>query len=118
MWNELENVPPGLWGLLGTVFGAWLVHVGQKRLKQMDSDMSKGRDYRGEINELVTRLDALELEVTFWRRRFYEEQENNALLRITLIQNGIQPPPLMLMPHGPDAPDASDGPAAPTPPPV
>lgn len=113
--EALGDIPAGLWGLLGTIVGGWFVHWGQKRLKLMDDKRETGRDYRAEISELVRRLDGLESEVTFWRRRFYEEQENNALLRITLIQNGIQPPPLVLMPR---EDGGSDGPLPPPAPPA
>ena len=95
MLEDLAQVPPGLWGLLGTVFGAYIVHLGQKRLKATDDRSTTNRDYRGEISELVARLDSLENEVTFWRNRYYEEQEHGAMLRILLIQNGITPPPLI-----------------------
>jgi hypothetical protein len=89
---NLSAVPAGVWGVLGTLLGAYAVYLTQRRLKVMDEPQSKSRDYRAEIDELVERLDRLENEVTFWRSRFYTEQEANARLRILLIQNNIVPP--------------------------
>lgn len=95
---------PGFIALMGTLFGGAGLKVIEKFMSRTAEKREVGRDYRGEIGELVNRMDKLEEEVTFWRRRFYEEQEANALLRIAMIQGGLTPPTQVAMP--PSTPEA------------
>lgn len=94
----------GLLALVGTIFGGVGLKTAEKIMGRSADKREAGRDYRGEITELVTRMDKLELEVGFWRNRFYEEQEHNAILRIAMIQGGLVPPPLVASPPKTEAP--------------
>lgn len=95
---------PGVLALAGTIFGASGLKMVEKWLSRGAEKREAGRDYRGEIAELVTRMDAVEQQVTFWRNRFYEEQEHNHVLRIQMIQGGLTPPPLIAQPPKTEAP--------------
>jgi len=97
---------PAVLALAGTVFGGVGLKTLEKWLARGAEKREAGRDYRGEINELVDRMNKVEEEVGFWRNRFYEEQEHNHVLRIAMIQGGLTPPPLVARPPMTEAPTA------------
>lgn len=85
-------VNPGFIALLGTLFGGAGLKVIEKWLGKSAEKRSERRDLNEEITNLVNRIDKLENEVTQWRTMYYHEQEQVALLRVLVIQNGGQLP--------------------------
>jgi len=102
MLSLLGAIDPAWIALIGTILGGVGLKVAEKFLNKHAEQRDDRKDYREEINELRTRLDTVENEVTFWRNRFYEEQEDNAMLRVLLIQNGVSPPNKRVVAPSPD----------------
>lgn len=105
VFETLGNVPPGWLALCGTVIGTLGLKLLEKRLNKGKEQIDVRKDFREEItqlrdanNQCQVRLDKVEEEVTFWRNRFYEEQEENSVLRVMLINKGIEPPAKRVIP--------------------
>jgi len=89
----LGNIDPVWIAFIGTIFGGAGLKFIEKWLNRSKESADVRRNLHEEIKDLNSRLDTVENEVTFWRNRFYEEQEENAMLRIQLIENGLKPIP-------------------------
>lgn len=96
--TTLGSIPPGLWALAGTVVGGVGLKLLEQHLARTQGVREDRRDFRSEISELVTRVDQLEHEVETWRTRYFEQQENVAILRRAIIDLGGTPPPVAI--HG------------------
>lgn len=89
----------GAWlALVGTLFGGAGLKVIEAYLSRSKDKQVVRRDLVEELHKLQERLDLVEDEVTFWRSRYYEEQEDSAKLRILMIQNGLEPPSKVVYP--------------------
>lgn len=75
-----------------TVIGGLLLKLSESLINGKKEKRDDRTELREEITQLRERLDTVEEEVTFWRNRFYEEQEDNAMLRVLMIQAGMTPP--------------------------
>lgn len=91
--HYLESLPPGAWAVLGTILGTIALKLIEKVVSRDRDSREERLSYRTEINELHGRLDNVEKEVTFWRARYYQEQEISAALRRRLIENGLDSSP-------------------------
>lgn len=104
------HLDPAWIAVIGTAVGTVGLKIVEHFLGRGSLRLESRRDLNKEIKELTERVDKLEAEITFWRNRFYEEQEHAAVLRIMMIQNGIQPP-LPILRDNPNlkAPDDPSG---------
>lgn len=93
--NEID----GAWlALIGTLFGGAGLKLIEAYLGRGSAKSTIRRDLVEEVGKMQERMDRVEEEVTFWRSRFYEEQEYGAKLRIMLIQEGLEPPERIIHP--------------------
>ncbi|MDN4162936.1 hypothetical protein [Nocardioides abyssi] len=101
--STLASIPAGWLALAGTLFGGiglkyaerWWNRGAEKSKAQLDMNA----DYREQIKQLQdthkdcqTRLDVVEEEVSEWRKRAFEAEEQVALLRIIVVKMGGELP--------------------------
>lgn len=99
MIESIINNPALLAGIF-TLIGGVALKILESFLNKKSENREVRKDLLDEVKNLNNRLDKVEGEVTFWRGRFYEEQEDNALLRIMMIQGGLTPPHKIVVPPG------------------
>ena len=75
-----------------TIVGGVLLKVLEKYLGKQAEARNERKDYREEIRELNERIDALEEDITQWRKRAFAAEERVALLRIMVIKHGGELP--------------------------
>ena len=92
MIEFLASVPPGVWALLGTIFGGVLLEFCKRWLNKAQEAREERRDDRTIIKDLQDRLDKVEEEVTLWRTRYYDAQIDITRLQQALIKAGIDVP--------------------------
>lgn len=80
----ITTIATGIGGLFLLLIRYWLAKPTERR--------DDRKELRDQVDALQNRMDALENEVTFWRNKFYEEQEETATLRVLMINNGLTPP--------------------------
>lgn len=97
MMHFLVANPPLLAGIF-TLLGGVGLKVVEKFMNKNVEKRDDRKEFREQIEGLQKRLDEVEKEVTFWRNRFYEEQEDNATLRIQMITGGLTPPTKTVIP--------------------
>lgn len=88
----LNGIPAGLYALVGTLFGGIGLRVLEKWLNKSKDKQEVRRDLNQEIKDLQERLDKVEDEVSEWRKRAYDAEEQVALLRIMVIKLGGELP--------------------------
>lgn len=83
---------PAAFAAVCTVIGGVLLKVTERWLGRGAEDRADRADYRVEIQSLNDRIDKLEQDLMAMRALYFASQEENSLLRMTLIQNGLAPP--------------------------
>jgi len=83
---------PAHFAAVCTIIGGILLKVTEQWLGRSAQDRADRADYRSEIASLNDRIDKLETSLLTMRANYYASQEENALLRMTLITNGLVPP--------------------------
>lgn len=85
------HLDPAWIALIGTIFGGLGLKLTEKWLGRHTDAIPIRSQLWQEVKDLNERIDKLEEQILFWRGRYYEEQERNAVLRIQLVQHGIAP---------------------------
>lgn len=83
-----SDIPIAVWVVILPILGGMALKALEKFFNRNVEEDTRNRNYREEINELLTRVDVLEEEVTTWRTKFYEQQETIARLNLKLIHLG------------------------------
>ena len=91
MMDLLMNIPAGLWALIGTLVGTVGLKVSEAWLNRSRAARESRADDRAESKELRDKIDKLEDEVTLWRGKTYESDEDNSRLRRQIIEGGGLP---------------------------
>lgn len=100
MFKSLNDIPAGVWAVIGTVIGTIVLKWGDRWLNRSATERDDRKSYREEISELRDelrstttecqhRIDLLEEEVTRWRNLYYEEQYKAADFKRQLIEAGL-----------------------------
>lgn len=71
-----------------TIIGGIALKMVEKWLSKSTAKINQRKDYREEIKELSERLDKEEADVSLWRKKFFESEEQNHKLRMTMIEKG------------------------------
>ena len=88
----ITKLPAGFWTLMVTLAGGAVLKIVEKFLNR-DKQARENRDeLRTEIDKLLKRVDALEAENDDWRRRYYLNEEEVAILRSFIRGLGHEPP--------------------------
>jgi hypothetical protein len=84
------DLDPGWIALIASVAGGVSLKVVEKWLNRNVEKRDDRKDFREELAELRTRLDAVEKEVDEWRGKYYTAQEEILALKTKMA--GLTPP--------------------------
>lgn len=92
MTEFFAAIPPGMWAVIGSIFGGIGLKVAERWLNRSAAFREEKQDYRAEIKELQDRLDKIEGDLDTWKSKYWASQEEVARLRQALIRAGIEVP--------------------------
>ena len=90
--NFLSQLPAGFWTLMVTLAGGVLLKIVESFLNKPKAAKDQRDELRTEIDKMRERIDKLELEADDWRKRYYLNEEEVALLRSFIRGLGHEPP--------------------------
>ena len=90
--NAISQLPAGFWAVLSTLAGGVVLKITEKWLNKNKEARENRDELRTEIEKMRTRIDKLEEEADDWRKRYYLNEEEIAILRAFIRGLGQEPP--------------------------